>query len=111
MPESGLVLVGRGAESILEQELWRKLAVGEGVAPVVQGLVGASASEFAEFRAAAPPSLAAGFRLWTDPAWAALLAEESPARALAWSPATDLAMIGPATEEAWDRMLAAIRGG
>lgn len=102
------VIGGVGLSSLAEQELWRRLHLGElqKEAPL-QLVLDASADDLA---ALVPGSrwdrvaTAAGGHAWRD-----ALGLDTPQRAFAWLPRTKCVFVGAATEEAWDEALRLLR--
>jgi hypothetical protein len=110
-----LILGGWDTKSLNEQRLWLRLFRDMSL-PDEQVRLGLVLDEPRADQAGAldsilPPSLQGLCVLWSDPSGASreLLKPESEARSFAWSPASGLVMVGPATEEAWDEMQAVLQ--
>lgn len=111
--ESRMVTLGWGPESLSEQEVWRRLAVGDfGAGGWKKSLVvtAFSRAKSQMVEEILPPSSHGDFAFCLDAEdeLRHLLEPDLPSRAAAWCPQRQLLIIGPSTEESWDAMFDAL---
>jgi hypothetical protein len=102
-----LVVVGQGLESLVRQDVWRRLAHGEWGCAVPFAQVAVGAGDFDLARASVPRSRHGSVFLSQDVDW--LVEETGVTDVVAWCPGSCRAWSGLATEDAWDEVCAAIR--
>ncbi len=113
MKTARMATLGWGPESLADQEVWRRLAVGDfGQGGWIKSLVAPSFSpaQSQMVQEILPPSLHPSFAFCIDPTdeLRKLLEPDLPSRAAAWCPKAQLMIIGPSTEESWDAMFDAL---
>lgn len=113
LDECRMITLGWGPESLAEQEVWRRLAVGDfGMSGWKKSLVvpAIAKSQVRLVQEILPPSSHSDFCFFLDPKeeLKELLQPDLPSRAAAWCPLRKLMIIGPSTEESWDAMFAAL---
>lgn len=113
LSESRMVTLGWGPESLAEQEVWRRLAVGDfGEGGWTKSLIlpAYSRAKSQMVQEILPPSSHADFAFCLDSQdeLRTLLEPDLPSRAAAWCPEKQLMIIGPSTEESWDAMFDAL---
>lgn len=111
--ESRMVTLGWGPESLADQEVWRRLAVGDfGEEGWKKSLIlpAFSKAKSQMVQEILPPSSHGDFAFCLDAQdeLRTLLEPDLPSRAAAWCPQKRLMIIGPSTEESWDAMFAAL---
>lgn len=111
--ECRMVTLGWGPESLAEQEVWRRLAVGDfGLGGWKKSLVlpAFSKAKSQMVQEILPPSAHGDFVFCLDSAdeLRNLLEPDLPSRAAVWCPQKQLMIIGPSTEESWDAIFDAL---
>lgn len=111
--ESRMVTLGWGPESLADQEVWRRLAIGDfGEEGWKKSLILPTFSKAKSqmVQEVLPASSHGDFAFCLDAGdvLRSLLEPDLPSRAAAWCPQKQLMIIGPSTEESWDAMFAAL---
>ena len=111
--ECRMVTLGWGPESLADQEVWRRLAVGDfGEGGWKKSLIlpAFSKAKSQMVQEILPPSSHGDFAFCLDAGdeLRSLLEPDLPSRAAAWCPQKQLMIIGPSTEESWDAMFDAL---